>query len=694
MEKRPIQNSNFEKLLRDQLQQVNEQPEDNTWQEIARQQGPKNTWLRLRYYGSYAVPVLALLILGGLLWRSASSKDEAPMAKPGMETPAGQPQKDQVLPPMAGTEQTAGFPENQAAPHTEVYPKKAVYPASAQFSPRPNTVPASTIRFQSEEGVRYQNPVSGSSIYIPANSLVTASGRPVTGEVELQFREYRSFADFLAAGIPMHYGDKRGEFFFNSGGMFEARVSQDGAPLEMAAGKEYEVNFVPTDRLTKPSLYYFDQTNNTWQYQPDSAFASVHGQKVQSLPEIVNQEVAIRDNTNGRGVNCLPIMPAKTPAQPSEYVSEGVSAGYDLATGKMKMPTWFRNRPEMTLQQVMATAERGHIRIVRDVDKVEQLFPEDADNVFSELKAFKNCYFMRRLDSVQNIQTDAKLNREQYWNSIVIYKDKGSTCHITLYSDNDMLKFYADLLPSMGNTRFDFNKVMGEYQRLRTQRQDNLEENYKRLVYFMALAPAFQTEQEWCMTQADWVAYFDNNRPLMRERYGDLVKAGNTSNPTVATATWREWYSRLRDLHFDKGENARPSDSKREKLSNLAYALRLTRFGVFNCDQIFRLANGGKLEYVQANYQTADGRSIDPVSTTLLDHDNKLFLSMPRVDLIPRTTNKTIDLVLTDRNGRTYHVPIENYRRSITSSLNATMTALDVTDETRSPKDWAKVLNL
>ena len=124
-----------------------------------------------------------------------------------------------------------------------------------QFGQRLNTVPAASVRFQAETGVRYQSPVSGTSVYIPANSLIDANGQPVSGEVELLFREYRSIPDFLALGIPMHYGDERGAFFFNSGGMFEVRVHQYGEDLRMAPGREYDLNFAPTAQLTDASLY-------------------------------------------------------------------------------------------------------------------------------------------------------------------------------------------------------------------------------------------------------------------------------------------------------------------------------------------------------------------------------------------------------------------------------------------------------
>ena len=189
----------------------------------------------------------------------------------------------------------------------------------------------------------------------------------------------------------MHYADPRGDFFFNSGGMFEVRVDQQGQALELNEGQTMEVNFAATRQLEDASLYYFNEKTGAWEYLPDPAV----GQAGQSLPPVVSESIVIRDNTGG----CLPDypdLPAKS--DPAEWMQQGVRTGYDLATGKMPMPLWFRKNAQLSYESLLNGLDQGSIRIVRPRDNQELLFPEDITGHNTELQAFKEVYVTRSRD--------------------------------------------------------------------------------------------------------------------------------------------------------------------------------------------------------------------------------------------------------------------------------------------------------
>ena len=259
--------NDFEKFIRKEMEGLGQNPPDLSWEKIAAQQRPQNTWLKVRYYSKFIAPVAAaVLLVAGFIWWRPLANDNNLTAENGSDAAfiqgffAPVPENYLMQPvamPMAGASPTG--PLHQATPRVNSFPSWY----------RKNNVPVDRIRFIAEEGMRYQSPVSGNSVTIPANSLVYADGTPVQGEADLFFREYRTIPDILAADIPMHYSDGRGDFFFNSGGMFDVRVSQNDQELFMAPGLAYDVNFKATNNLSKTSLFYFDEDKNNWDFVSD-----------------------------------------------------------------------------------------------------------------------------------------------------------------------------------------------------------------------------------------------------------------------------------------------------------------------------------------------------------------------------------------------------------------------------------------
>ena len=687
-------NNDLEKLLRQQLQSIDTPPSEDTWAQIAALQKKPNRWLRVRYFSTYAVPLAAALALILFAWWHFSAGPglpRAPLATNQEPTPS-QPAAIGLPEQISTAGSAATLQPNPSGSQASV---KQAAPVSAgqQYGARVNSVPATTLRFQAESGLHYESPISGTSVRIPAGALVHRDGRPVTGAVDLQFREYRDIPDFLASGIPMHYADERGMFFFNSGGMFDIRVSQGGEQLEMAPNQSYDVAFAPTDQLTSASLYYFNEASGRWEFRPDPAFGNMRGQNLEAQPPIVSEAEVIRNNTDKSGATCLPAPPeAPAKVDPAILVRDAVLMGHELAAGNVKMPKWFCKNPTFNNEQLLNSMERGLIRIVRNRDCMEQFFPEDIDNVFTELKAFKDCYFFRSTDS-SNILGSVKLGPNSYWQRVSIKQEKGNTCIISLYDDEKGLaQFYANLNGSMGNENFDVDKVFAEYQRLKTERQQNFEMLVTNLRRFLLIAPAFQTEREWCMTEPDWLSYFENNHPQMLERYNALIQAGLTSNTALALKAWNNWRARSRDLQFDQFENINQGKAVKAGQS-LEYALKVSKFGLYNCDQIYTL--GRDVDFIYAGYETADGQRIIPSHVSMLERNSRVFFTLASTEKVPRAPGRRMDIVVTGSNGRSYHLAPDKYAAASLARKNSNIFTLeDVTDKTRTPREWANLLEM
>ncbi|MBK9337354.1 MAG: hypothetical protein IPM98_12550 [Lewinellaceae bacterium] len=684
MENKKSTNQELENLLRKGLEQVNQTPDSDVWEKIATRQEPQNVWLRLRNRLRYVVPIVVVigLVIAGWWYYDQASQT----------LPTDAPQH--LLPEVSPAVPVA------AAESGDLAPAETTGNASSNRAAgllRLNTVPAAAVHFQAETGVQYQSPTTGTTVHIPGGALVDSRGRAVRGEVELMLREYRDIPDFLASGIPMHYGDERGEFFFNSGGMFEVRVTQNGETLGMAPGQAYDLTFAATGELTDANMFYLDDQTGAWAYLPDPAFSDAaergrpDAQGERSIPSqarVVSESEAVRNN---RQRDCLPPI-AEMPIgfDAATWVKTGVRMGHELATGKTKMPPWFRKRPWISNETLLNSLERGAVRIVRSRDQSELFFPEDISGVFTELKAFKDCYFMRSGDSI-NPQTE--LRTDVYWDRISISQDIGNRCNIWLYSDKGgLLQFYANLTATVGNKSFDVQRILTEYRRLRTERLENLETAADNLRRFLAVAPAFQNEDEWCIPQPQWLEMFEAQHPQMTQRYEALVQAGLTTNDSLARIAWENWRARVRESYM-KGD-FRAATTNRESRENLQYALRLTNFGIYNCDQIFRL--GQQQDYIYATYETSDGDRIFPATVSILERNTRLFFTLPSASRMLLLPGRSLDVIVTDSDGRFYHIPAVQYAHTLLGkkAQPATFTVKDITDKTRTPRDWANYLDM
>ena len=207
MENNTTPNADFENYLRKNLDQIDASPDDEVWAKIAGKQAQPNLRRKFRRYGLYVVGALLLVFSGIGIWRHQHNAF----------SPAGEkatPAEMQVQAAEPSNNGEAGAPEVPLSAETVLVKNSKKHAFVPEFSPRVNSVPASSIHFNAEQGLQYQSPTTGTTVKIPANSLVDQDGQPVQGEAELFFREYRTIEEFLASGIPMHYSDSRGPFAF------------------------------------------------------------------------------------------------------------------------------------------------------------------------------------------------------------------------------------------------------------------------------------------------------------------------------------------------------------------------------------------------------------------------------------------------------------------------------------------------
>ena len=89
---------------------------------------------------------------------------------------------------------------------------------------------------------------NGTSITIPAGTMVNSEGVAVTGTYDLLYREFHDAVDIMLAGIPMDFNSMGQNRTLQTAGMFEIDALQNNNKLKIADGKDIDVRFAKIGR--------------------------------------------------------------------------------------------------------------------------------------------------------------------------------------------------------------------------------------------------------------------------------------------------------------------------------------------------------------------------------------------------------------------------------------------------------------
>lgn len=168
-----------------------------------------------------------------------------------------------------------------------------------------------TYLLQAEKGGVIYHP-SGSILEFPANSLVDKNGQPITGKVNISYREFSDPIDFFVAGIPMEYTEGGTKYTFESSGMCDIRADKDGMPVFINPANKPSVHIVSHNSDTSHNVYYLDTVQKKW--IPQGKDFIYYEDKNKNLKNIDNVKVGNVDTQ----VIVKPLLPKK--ASPNKPV--------------------------------------------------------------------------------------------------------------------------------------------------------------------------------------------------------------------------------------------------------------------------------------------------------------------------------------------------------------------------------------
>lgn len=148
-------------------------------------------------------------------------------------------------------------------------------------------ISGTTYTINNQKGDKIEHP-SGTIIEIPKNAF-EINGKPVEGEVEIKYKEYKDQVDILLSGIPMHYDSAKTDYVLESAGMVQINGYQDDIPVDIANGKSIEISFPTEDNSKRFNLYELDTTNNKWNYMGKPSVSNETTNFIQEAKEDINE---------------------------------------------------------------------------------------------------------------------------------------------------------------------------------------------------------------------------------------------------------------------------------------------------------------------------------------------------------------------------------------------------------------------
>ncbi|MCB0705689.1 MAG: hypothetical protein KDC34_10285 [Saprospiraceae bacterium] len=246
------------------------------------------------------------------------------------------------------TERTAQNLEAQAyfaeRPYIDVPPVPAAKPAFVTRSVNAKT--GGEVLFTND-----------SKMLVPSDAFESLDGQPISGEIEIRFREMHDYVDFFLSGIPMVYDSAGVRYTFESAGMLEIYAEQDGKQVKLRPGKSIDVELV--SELQMPQLeipagyniYKLDTTARRWDYQNIDRLQILESQvafedeshplyQVQSDHVLALQEIRNREETALKELdNSLALPPA--PLEPRFANANEFVFDFDIAAvgnGAINLP--------------------------------------------------------------------------------------------------------------------------------------------------------------------------------------------------------------------------------------------------------------------------------------------------------------------------------------------------------------------
>ncbi len=439
---------------------------------------------------------------------------------------------------------------------------------------------------------------SGTSIRIPQNGFVDKNGKRIEGNVQVDYREFRDQADILVSGIPMKYTANGETGIFESAGMFELNASANGEEVFLAPGKLVSMDFASVDARPSFNLYAYDDAGANWKElgsagavrkeRPMKDYRSKYSRAQRLYSSLLVNSRVSYDSTRFA----------------SRFSSTEHFYTHTVRGDKKKQRVWVGNKVySRKLVRLSAIRKTKEGDVLFSVRSYARLHPE--------MNAFYNMEWVAE-GYTQTQQLRKEFSGKTGFSDIRIVKNgDGFIMELKSYAGIYSLKVHPVQKTSKGVVTM----------------KDNGRTRYK--IYSSMLSIR---ERKFNKRLEDGALDYNEivaNDPGQR-RYLAWVQSKHAMNRKETAMNFDAWLAAYEEAIAAERKEVLEEEASAD---GIIRSLQLDGFGIFNCDQVFRLKDP---ILVKANYQGKDAQRFAANRTYLVDDKiNAVLTYTPNEDGTP-----------------------------------------------------------
>lgn len=434
------------------------------------------------------------------------------------------------------------------------------------------------------------NTGNGTTITIPANALVDAQGNPVEGKVDISYRDYLEPMDILLSGIPMTFDSGGVVNQFQTAGMFELEAAQGGRQVFLKDGEKINIDLQSVDSVGDYNFYALNDSagwQNIGTAPVSNVFASSNWWGA-NYPSEAYRYYATGQGWRDRFLAELDSAEFNKLFNDEQYYYTHLQA--DM--GDLKANYKFRSgKRDVKVRSYGYLKVRTVRRVRGDAKDVVRFTVQQKTTPKShpEMRAFRDTYWKFAVNMDRKEFRKTFSYRKKYNDMRVLHNEGEEIATVQLKGNDGIISFEVyPYQPDMGQETMaaeDFDLQYARYEKLLAKRGKKFDKGVARknakvmrqhdksLAEFNKRLQKLMTKEEQAMEFDEWVSYSKEQMKLLNGNM-DAAKANNFT---------------------------------------LTRSLAVDGFGIYNCDQIYRLKS--PVEII-ARYNDKDEETEVPWQTT------------------------------------------------------------------------------
>lgn len=489
---------------------------------------------------------------------------------------------------------------------------------------------------------------SGTLIDIPPMAFMDAYGRPISGEVEIEYEEFNDpFAIFLS-GITMKYGENGEATDMESAGMFSLTASQRNRPVELRPDRSVNLDFASVSTDDDFDFFFLDPNSAAWNNIGTANLRQDEAEIVETIETMSPAAVQYLGRTDFLSPSTARRMTLEEQFRNMQYMNGRPIASYYrfLRNGDQREKRKFRSGwykgAGFKVRMKMAKLKENPDVILFTINERKWHVGNP------ELRLF-NDRLWEYSGSLSRDQFKEMLHRRRFHNMRIRYEEGSDEATLELKDLDSILSIPVKKM-TVENASLEYQKRMwGEfsplYAKLRVKMMNRQFEsryaNYER---------SLARQEKKIQRDAD---RFDKRAD--REYQRELRKAWKDSKPAMyaneklmSFASWDNYCEGLSDMMQDYYTR---QGAGRSVVRNVS----IGRTGIYNID---RLLKGRDPSVVEPRFVLADGRAVKWRTAYVFERNlnSVITFNSSNAKTIAFLPNRLKMIVVEDLDGRTYNL--------------------------------------